>query len=179
MHSEKTSPRKPALVFTTISLVTTFAVSIAVFVSISQAGWGGEFLLMASVTAGLVINVITGVCAAIRREPTGGLIAMLGIILWPLEIQLRSTYYDYRRDHVERAVTWGDGAITDFFVQPGGKIVLWGRGLARVLPDGSPDPSFHGGSTVSLLGTRQLPGATTLMQTNGDMIFPAKFAMRM
>jgi uncharacterized delta-60 repeat protein len=169
MHSEKMAPRKPAPVFTTISLITTFAVSIAVFVSMSQGDWGGGFLLMASVAAGVVINVITGICAAIRREPTWGLIAMLGIILWPLEIELRSNYYDYRRNHVEHG-TWGNGAISDFIVQPDGKIVLWGHGLARLLPDGSPAPSFHGGSTVSLLGTRQLPGATTLMQTNGDMI---------
>jgi hypothetical protein len=70
VHSESDSPRNAAPLFTAISLITTFAVSVAIVRSSSVPGaYTGVIVLYFSILIGLAINTIAILIAAIRKEP--------------------------------------------------------------------------------------------------------------
>jgi len=63
---------------------------------------------------------------------------------WHRRVSSFRPNYNAEEEAKERARTWGaTGSICGFVVQPDGRIVIAGAGLARLLPDGARDLTFR------------------------------------
>jgi uncharacterized delta-60 repeat protein len=116
----------------------------------SPPSWGAYaeavFLFWAIIPAG-GICLLFGFIAGRRGEPRAARVIVLSILVSVLGI---AAYLPFRPDYnaeeeaKERARTWGaTGSICGFVVQPDGRIVIAGAGLARLLPDGARDLTFR------------------------------------
>lgn len=70
--------------------------------------------------------------------------------------------------------TWGStGSITSFCLQPDGRILITGRGIARLLPDGAEDSSFRpkkDQGVFQLIGTEEFGGVSIAIQRDGRIL---------
>jgi uncharacterized delta-60 repeat protein len=152
--------------------------------SLPNAGFGaiGIFYLTGLlVLVAVIVNMLLGYFAHIRREYWGGRIALSGIVLWLLTIFGLSEVPRHRAEAAERSRTWGvSGGVVDVVVQADRKLVLLGAGIVRLLPDGAQDFSFHRDYSFKKRGS--LPGplqnqwpneACAVSLSDGDLLLAA------
>jgi len=116
----------------------------------SPPSWGAYaeavFLFWAIIPAG-GICLLFGFIAGRRGEPRAARVIVLSILVSVLGIAAYLPFrpnYNAEEEAKERARTWGaTGSICGFVVQPDGRIVIAGAGLARLLPDGARDLTFR------------------------------------
>ncbi len=147
----------------TSALIFNFALPVAHDPNSSGSHLNAAFAL-ASMAAGAAAAVALSRFASKRKEKystpiiTGVILGCFLIFGVAMFLQSYSQSADRRRSAL--AAAWGaTGNITSVLVQSDNKIVLAGAGLARILPDGLPDPDFNrivrfqGPASVPPLGT--------------------------
>ena len=113
----------------------------------SWGAYAGAVLLSYAFLPAAGVCLLFGFIAVFRNEPRAARIVALSICVSVLGI---AGYFPFKPNYfaemesAERARTWGaTGSIGGFVLQPDGRIVIAGAGLARLLPDGALDLSFR------------------------------------
>ena len=172
--------------FTVLSVLTTVVVWTAILLlpytgHTRGRGWHLAYILSwLAVPVGLVVNAIAGAMAHDRGEYRGGRIAAIGIALWAVTGLGQVALPRYLAGRGQLSATRGQfqSAVRDVVVQPDGKLVLFGDGVVRLLPDGRRDDSFRGAYSfsrrVSLPDADRWPeGVCVATLPGGDIILAA------
>lgn len=133
---------------TVISVLTTLVVEATIVWcgAFPHAGFDSLFAIMltaATVSVGFIVNFFAGSGAASRGEYGGWTAAVIGMGLWAVTVMSFFAYSQLHGSQIDLSQTWGEHGVADFAVEPDRKIVILGTGLARLLPDGELDSSFH------------------------------------
>jgi hypothetical protein len=171
---------------TALSIVTTLVMMGFILAANSSDSNGfekfGIVVIAAAVTfAGLCLNFVWLVLAAVREEYRAVPIVLTGMVL-SIGAYVALPYVHERLETAsERSRTWS--TIEDVFVQPDGRLLLVGTGLLRLFPDGQRDPSFHRDYSFVRRGSLPDPiregldrslGECAAMAPNGDLLLGAR-----
>jgi len=112
----------------------------------SAAGYILFILLVLAFVPAFGLTVGLAVAAVFRKErravPLISLTVVGNVLMVYMYYQFTAAAISDRR--IERDRTWGaSGSIRNFAIQPDGKIVIVGSGVARLMPDGTLDASFR------------------------------------